>query len=452
MKKFLLFFLPFFLMNTYLSASSSGEWRGYVPVFLPVETDGVEVVKALKAKGVTDVVFSKSPFFPPDNDPIYNHNFSNNVLEDDFSCLFFDASGENSVFYVSQKEFKSKNVPAVLEQFDASWKVPEKGGEIKVFWVFWIIVIVMWAVFCRNLLFAFAVFPFVVASLFINRFGFFHAAILFLQSVCIFSKYQKGHKPFQMVKKDKSIRLFLILSLPVAAFDSLTSLFLYILVAICSMGTIFFYFYLKNKDFSPMIPAGLFSVKSRFRMENIIFSAVSISLMLLVSFLFQSVSSSNLYPEVRIPVPVSRGFDNTDGVKISHEEVFRAYFKKKVFPFLKLNEAVPQEASFYSSQREENGKLSFVPIKTFAYNDDFKTDVMTKVISSEVPSISKLIILQDEIFGIKFKNTSKKIKNFALTTRHFLIFMISLCVLFWGIFSDHDFNKKACKKIGHSLR
>jgi hypothetical protein len=201
-----------------------------------------------------------------------------------------------------------------------------------------------------------------------------------------------------------------------------------------------------------MVPAGLFTVKSRFRMENILFSAGALFLMLLFPLIFQSVPASNPDSDVKIPVPVSQGIENTDATTISHEEVVQAYFKKKVFPFRKLKETISDETAYHSSGFGEYGKLSLVPAKTFVYNADFKDDTISKITSSTTPSIAKLVFLQDDIFAIKFKNSSKKIKNFVLTTRHFLIFVVSLCVLFWGIFSDHDFNKKACKKIGHSLR
>ena len=226
MKKIFLFFLPFFLTITDLSAASSDDWNGYIPVFLPSEIDAVTVVKSLKEQGIIDVVFSQSPLFPPEDEPIYNHNFSQGISSETFSLLFFDDSGKNNVFYISEKEFKSKKVTDVLKNFDASWSVPENEGGGKAYLLFWIILISMWALFSRNLFFIIASLPFFVAGMFITRLGFFHAAILFLQSVCIFSKYKKGHKPFQMVKKDKSIPLFLIISIPVAVFDSITAFFL----------------------------------------------------------------------------------------------------------------------------------------------------------------------------------------------------------------------------------
>ena len=201
MKKIFLFFLPLFITVTDLPAASSGDWKGYVPVFLPAEIDDATVVEALKDNGITDVIFSKTPLFPPEDDPIYNHNFSRNIFENDFTLLFFDDSGKNNVFYIAEKEFTAKNAMDVLEKFDASWNVPENAGTGKIYLLFWVILIVMWALFCRNSFFIIAALPFFVASLVITNLGFFQSGILFLQSVCLFSKYIKGHKPFRMVKK-----------------------------------------------------------------------------------------------------------------------------------------------------------------------------------------------------------------------------------------------------------
>lgn len=418
-------------------------WKEYKILYVPVESNDSEVLKAIKDSGIKDEVALSKQYLPLNlrSDSVEFSMFRVNADKKAFSyykdrnAYFFDKSQAYRLYYIPSEYTKEldtcldllnlKNIPAGTDSNSTyPWIIP----------LIYAVLIIILSLFAKKkILFISSSIPALIFLLCNPLYPIALANILLLLCIFFVSNLWGRKGSFLCLISDYKIPGMLAVSLICAFSISFKIILLYLceIIAICS--TIETYKmvedYLKSKkSFIPVYIKNASMVSIYAKKQNPVMISIILSSVLLIStfLLTSSKSFSQKFTKVLLPAA-----DNSQAEELPLlENYYNWVWQVESFPYRALNKDFSSDAFIEYPQYSDNGGFITESKKLKAYNQNYKDNLFDDIDKLQFNSIEK--VLKSE--GKNLQTNYNSVSIFQINLFSKIMMLICLFVLLFIYF------------------